>query len=66
MSDLAKQRQEIETMRLRLNDLVVSRQGNFTHPDVMHLSAQLDHLIVEYQLLARKQGSCLKTRWDFL
>jgi hypothetical protein len=61
MSELAKQRQEIEMMRLHLHDLVASRQGNFTHSEVMHLSAQMDHLIVEYQLLERKQGNCPKT-----
>jgi hypothetical protein len=62
VDELGRQRQAIEKMRWNLHQLVASRQGNFTHPDVMQLSASLDHLIVDYQLLMKRQGNDTKYR----
>ncbi|MBO8129525.1 MAG: aspartyl-phosphate phosphatase Spo0E family protein [Peptococcaceae bacterium] len=40
--------QRIEYLRTMLNQLVTKRGYNFTHPEVLHVSKQLDLLINAY------------------
>lgn len=49
MSNLNEQQHEIETLRLRLHELVVAKRGNLRDPEVGELSTLLDNLIVKFE-----------------
>lgn len=49
MSNQEEQEAEIESMRIRLHELVIAKAGNLIDKEVGELSAQLDELIVKYQ-----------------
>ncbi|MCE5285349.1 MAG: aspartyl-phosphate phosphatase Spo0E family protein [Pelosinus sp.] len=49
MLNLNEQQHEIETLRLRLHELVLAKSGNLADQEVTDLSAMLDTLIVRYE-----------------
>jgi hypothetical protein len=49
MLNLNEQQHEIETIRLRLHELVLAKSGNLADPEVTDLSSRLDNLIVRYE-----------------
>jgi hypothetical protein len=49
MLNLNEQQHEIETVRLRLHELVLAKRGNLADAEVTELSALLDNLIVRYE-----------------
>lgn len=49
MPTLEEQAVEVERMRVRLHELVMTKVGNMIDPEVGKLSAKLDKLIVKYQ-----------------
>lgn len=51
MPNLKEQEAKIESMRIRLHDLVIEKAGNMIDHEVGALSAELDQLIVKYQKL---------------
>lgn len=46
---MSKLEEQIECMRVRLHELVISKAGNMIDEEVSELSIKLDQLIVDYQ-----------------
>ena len=51
---MSKLEEEIECMRTRLHELVISKAGNMIDDEVAELSTKLDQLIVSYQKIQEK------------
>lgn len=49
-----KLEEQIECMRARLHELVISKAGNMIDDEVAELSTELDQLIVNYQKIQDK------------
>lgn len=61
---MSKLEEQIECMRVRLHELVISKAGNMIDEEVSELSIKLDQLIVDYQKQQDKstrQGTIIGT-----
>ena len=53
---MSKLEGEIECMRTRLHELVISKAGNMIDDEVAELSTKLDQLIVSYQKIQKNHS----------
>lgn len=54
MSDLSELQEKIEELRKRLNDLAIGKQ--FTDPEILKASQELDVLLVKYQKILNERS----------
>lgn len=63
MLTLNEQQHEIETTRLRLHELVLTKKGNLKDPEVTELSTFLDNLIVRYERTKAEYNQKSELSW---
>lgn len=63
MLNLNEQQHEIETIRLRLHELVLAKRGNLADPEVAELSMLLDNLIVRYEKTKAEKNQMPQLSW---
>ena len=52
---------QIETLRQKLLETVDRYSGDFLHPNVLHISQELDLLIVRFQQSERKERKMVES-----